>query len=818
MKASLDWLRALVPGLSADAKEIAKRLTHAGLEVEGAHEFGAGAESCVLAWVVSSKPHPSKSGLKLVTVDRGGATQEIVCGAPNVPEPGHVVVLAPLGAHLPAKNMTIARRDIGGVASEGMLCSEAELGLSDDASGIIVLPAGFAEPGAKLVDVIPEARDTIFEIGLTPNRPDGLGHVGLARELAALFEIPWQVPAPESPVKRSERAVESEIDVRIEDAERCPHYGASIVSGVTIAPSPPGVRYRLSALGVRPISNAVDVTNMMMLEHGHPMHAFDAEKIRGGAIVVRRARAGETLVTLDGQTRTLAEDDLVIADAERAIALAGVMGGADTEIGASTKKIMLECAYFDPRTVRRTARRYGLHSESSHRFERGVDPSDTPRVLEHATAMTARLCGGGASKNDFVKRAKEIAPARATLRASRMNALLGIAIPIDEAKRTLERLGFDVASKSATELDAIIPTHRPDVTREADLIDEVIRVRGMDTVPTELPAVRASRAAGSRGPNRQTGREARLRHVRRAASSLGLSEALTFGFTSRRTLAALGAPDALVVDNPLTTDLDAMRTSLLPGLLEAVARARRHGVRDARLFTTGSIFLRDDAIEQTGIDERAAFAAVLAGDRPAIGLAGKPEACDVWDASGLACALVPRLVHASAEIVPLGASGPSRFHPRGRAEIRVQNARIGLLGPLHPDVVDALDLGDGVMCVEIDLDALDALHVPHAIFSPLPRFPAATRDIALVVSDAVPAGDVLRALREAAGPLAVRAEIFDRFPGNEKTPSIPAGHASLAFHVVYQSAERTLTDAEVDAAHEKVVTEMRAKFGATLRA
>src|SRR6185312_11967053 len=264
LKASHLWLEALVPGLTADAKTLAARFTAAGLEVEAMHEYGAGAESCVLAWVVSSRQHPTKSGLKLVTVDRGGGTQEVVCGAPNVPEPGHVVVLAPLGTHLPAKNMTIARRDIGGVASEGMLCSEAELGLSDDSSGIIVFPPGLAEPGAKLVDVVPEARDTIFEIGLTPNRPDGLGHVGLAREAAAIFGIDWQVPAPESPLKHGERTVAQDLDVTIEDAERCPHYGASIVSGAAVAPSPPGVRYRLSALGVRPISNVVDVTNLMM--------------------------------------------------------------------------------------------------------------------------------------------------------------------------------------------------------------------------------------------------------------------------------------------------------------------------------------------------------------------------------------------------------------------------------------------------------------------------------------------------------------------------------------------------------------------------
>jgi len=798
MKASYLWIRALTPGLSADPKELASRLTAAGIEVEAIHEFGSGAESCVLAWVVSSRPHPTKSGLKLVLVDRGSrnaAPQEVVCGAPNVPAPGGVVVLAPLGTHLPAKGMTIARREIAGVASEGMLCSEAELGLSEDADGIIVFPAGYAEPGARLTDVIPEARDSILEIGLTPNRADCLGHVGLAREAAALFGIPWKPEAPEAAIKRSDRSVESDLEVGIHDAERCPHYGAAIVSGATIRQSPPGVRYRLSALGVRPISNVVDVTNMMMLAHGHPLHAFDADKVRGARIVVRRATEGEALTTLDGTERKLAADDLVIADAEGPIALAGVMGGQSSEITAQTKRIILECAYFDPRGVRRVARRHGLHSESSHRFERGVDHGDTSRVLEDALGMACRLTGGTASKDILVRRAKEIPAVRVTMREARIPRLLGITVPRAEAKATLERLGFKCELRDGA-IDTLVPSHRPDILREVDVIDEVVRVRGMETVPAALPAIRATRAHG--------GREALHRRVRQAATSLGLSEALTFGFTSRKALAALGAPAPLVIDNPLTEDLDAMRTSLLPGLLEAVRRARRRGVDVVRLFTTGSIFLN--------LEERPSFAAVLAGERPAY--LARSEAYDVWDASGLAAALVPRLVHASAEIVP--SSGPSHLHPRGRAEIHVTGKTIGTLGPIHPDVVDALDLGGPVMVVEIDLDALVALELGHPTYTPIPKHPAATRDIALVVRDGVPAGDVLRALREAAGPLATDVRLFDRFVGG----SVPPGHASLAFHVVYQApsdSPRTLTDVEVDASHQKVVAEMERRFGASLR-
>ncbi len=402
MKASVRWLRELCPQLPDDAKGIAERLTAAGLEVEGASAFGLGAEACLVASVVSTRPHPSRSGLRLVTVDVGRGQQEIVCGAPNVPEPGGLVVLAPLGAHLPAKGMTIEKRSIAGVPSEGMLCSEAELGLGDDGDGILVLPPGTASPGARLTDALPSARDTILEIGLTPNRPDGLGHVGLAREAAALFGVPFVLPAPRDPERTQDDLLSNHVSITIEDGERCPHYAAAVLADVRVAASPLDLRFRLSSLAVRPISNVVDATNLVMLEFGHPMHAFDLDKVRGRAIVVRLARLGEKLRTLDGTSRALAEDDLLICDAEGPVALAGVMGGGDSEITKDTQRVLLECAYFEPRGVRRAARRHGLHTESSHRFERGVDWGDSRVALAQAVSLVAKL---GKARSRSVRRA-----------------------------------------------------------------------------------------------------------------------------------------------------------------------------------------------------------------------------------------------------------------------------------------------------------------------------------------------------------------------------------------------------------------------------
>jgi phenylalanyl-tRNA synthetase beta chain len=805
MKASVRWLRELCPQLPDDASALAARLTAAGLEVEAVHEFGRGAEACVVASVISVRPHPSRSGMHLVTVDGGAAPQEVVCGAPNVPDPGGRVVLAPLGAHLPAKGLTIERRTIGGVASEGMLCSEAELGLGDDASGILVLARSTAAPpGTPFARALPAARDAILELGLTPNRADCLGHLGLAREAAALFELPFASPHEARPGRASDGDLSNCVSIAIEDADRCPHYGVAALANATIAPSPLDVRWRLAALGVRPISNAVDVTNLVMLEFGHPMHAFDFDKVRGGRIVVRRALEGEKLVTLDGVERALSLDDLVICDAVGPVALAGVMGGGKSEITASTSRILLECAYFEPRGVRRAARRHGLHTESSHRFERGVDWGDTAAALARASMLLAKWTGATALEPPLVHVGRALVPHTAVLRHERLRALLGADVSHGDAHGILDRLGFRCLASRPGGIDTWeVPTHRSDVAREVDLIEEVARVQGYDSIPTELPAIPPSRDQGPR--------EALARRVREAAVTMGLSEAITYSFVAPSDLEGVGAPPpAVTLRNPLREEQSVMRTSLLPGLLHVLSRARRHGERDARLFSVGALFL---ATGQPVAEERLAFAAVLAGRRPA--WLGKPEGVDVWDGKGLAEGLVRRLLRREAEVhLASSDNRPRHLHPRGAAWIDVESRRVGTLGPLHPDVADAFDLGEGVVVVELDLDALEAVGTRPAGFVALPRFPANLRDIAVVVRDEVAAGDLERAVRDAAGDLAEQVTLFDRFAGG----SVPAGHASLALRIVYRAADRTLTDAEVDARHAQVVAQIQSRFGGNLRA
>jgi phenylalanyl-tRNA synthetase beta chain len=809
MKASYSWLRALVPGLEAGPQTIAERLTRAGLEVEGIEPFGEGLDPVVVAAVQKVEPHPARSGLVLVTLDRGhGEEQRVVCGAPNVPAPGGLVALAPLGTRLPAAGLTVGARDIGGIKSEGMLCSEEEMGLlspgSGSSDGILVLPAGAAEPGTPFCKSRPEAKDTIFEIGVTPNRPDALGHVGLARELAALFELPFAPPRPAAPCKVAPGHVDELARVVVEDFERCPHYGACVVRDVAIGPSPAWLRYRLASLGVRPISNIVDITNLVMLEFGHPTHAFDLDLVRGGAIVVRRARAGEKLTTLDGVVRELVPDDLLICDGEGPVALAGVMGGGNSEIGPKTRRVLVECAYFAPRGVRRTSRRHGLHTEASHRFERGVDPGDTADVLAHAGALMTELAGGAAVPGSIhaVREAPVVRTAR--LRSSRLDALVGGPVPFAEALAILDRLGFQWRAEAEGTAIVSVPTHRPDVSREEDLIEEVARVRGLDAIPTVLPPIRPQ-------PPRDTG--VLESQVRRAAVELGLSEAVTYGFVSPKDLERVGAPPSAVpLANPLTDERSVMRTSLLPGLLQIVESAFRRGHAEARLFTIGARFLPGSGELP---EERPSFAALLVGVRRS--WLAKPEPFDVWDAKGIALEIVERVTRRAARVASEAPEHrAAHLHPRGAADVLVDDRVVGRFGPLHPDVLRAFDLEvPGAVVVELDLPLLGGVVQEAPRFAPIFRMPAVTRDVALVVHEDVPAASVEQLIRNAAGDLCETVELFDVFHGEK----VPADHRSLAFHVIYRDprAERTLTDQEVDQRHAAVVSQAKAELGAMLR-
>jgi len=649
----------------------------------------------------------------------------------------------------------------------------------------------------------------------------------LARELAALLGLSFTPPAAGTPARTASESLGALIEVENRDTERCPHYAAGAVLNVTIAPSPLWLQWRLHSLGVRPISNVVDITNLLLLEFGQPLHAFDLDQVRGRKIIVRRATAGEPFATLDGVARQLDADDLVIADAEGPSALAGVMGGQVSEIRETTRQVLVESAYFVPRGVRRTARRYGLHTEASHRFERGVDYGQVAHVLERAKTLLSELASGAAVPGAIHARGAEPELPEIQLRSSRLDALLGAPVPFAEARAIIERLGFPVLSLTGSGESAVLRTRavsfRPDITREVDLIEEVCRVRGLDAIPTRLPAVipQAPRATGKLE-----------REVGAAAVALGLSEAVTYAFVSDSDLEKVHAPKPSVrLSNPLSEERNVMRTSLLPGLLEALRRARRRGETRVRLFTLGSCFgaLVSEPVGGTrprlAADvgnlprEELRFAAVLAGARSEY-LSLKPEEVDVYDAKGLALELVER-VSGKKAAVRLSAHKPGHLHPRGASDIWVGEALIGQLGPLHPDVVDALDLGHPAQIVELDLEALRALGKDVPQFRAIPRLPAVTRDLSLVVGDAVGAGKVGEILEHAAGPLCESIELLGLFRGG----SLPSGQKSLTFRVTCRDPKartlveeaRTLTDKEVDEVQARMVQAAQAEFGATLR-
>ncbi len=829
MRASYKWLRELCR-FEASPDIVAARLTAAGLEVEGQKRYGD-LPGVVVAELRAARPHPERDKLTLVTLFDGEQQLDIVCGAPNVPPPGKRVLFARVGARLPS-GLVIAERKLGGVLSRGMICSESELDIGPESDGIFVFDEELqAAPGTSATDAL-ALDDVVFEIALTPNRPDCLGHVGLARELSALFEAPLHLPELRAPRMLREApatapagtrplalfsvpaanvasgpATSTYVALRLSAPERCPRYATASVDGVTVGRSPFWLRYRLHVLGSRSISSVVDATNLVLFEYGYPTHAFDRDRLRGDLIEVRLAREGERVVTLDGVERTMAEDDLLICDADRALAIAGVMGGTDSGVSAHTTRVLVECAYFDPRSVRRTSRRLGLHTDASHRFERGVDPRAVPGVLARVASLIAELAGGAPTAHGFEAYPVPISPQEIPLRARRVNALLGTSLPGERMQGILCALGCEVETIAEDTLRVRAPTWRPDLRREEDLIEELARVWGYDKLPTEIPNVRASRGE-------EQSFTAFLRRLKERAAAVGLTEVVNLAFCSPKQLAAARAPTtALRVANPLSEERAVLRTSLFPGLAQNVRHAQRHQVPQASLFELARVFRPSSDVLP---EERYQLALILAGTRAS--WVGETAPYDFYDAKGLVTGIVGSLLRGElawtldAEL--LAAQYPF-LHPRRAARVARADRTLGVAGELHPDVVESLELTGPVVYAELDPSALFALRGeggPLQVRQPS-RFPASIRDLAIVVEEAVEAGQVAASLREAGAGLVEAVELFDLYRGGQ----LETGKKSLAFRMTYRDPAGTLTDQRVDEVHARVVEETRRRFAALLR-
>ena len=804
MKVSVEWLSEFVSPLPAP-EELARRLTRAGLEVEGMERPAEALQGVVVARIAAAAPHPDAEKLTVTQVEAGGERLQVVCGAKNF-QVGDLVPLATVGTTIPG-GPTIQRASLRGVESHGMLCSGKELGLSDDASGLLILDKALV-PGTPLAKAL-GLEDTVLEVNVTPNRGDALSHLGVAREAAAVLRLALQrklrLPA-ESGAPASDA-----IRIEIADPVGCPRFTARVLEGVRIGPSPAWLRRRLERCGVRSISNVVDVTNYVMLELGQPMHAFDLDRIQGGLLRVRRAREGEPLTTLDGKERTLVADDLVIVDVRGAQSLAGTMGGADTEVNDGTTRVLLEAANWDPGTIRRMARRHQLQSEASYRFERGVDRTVLPEVLDHAATLMAELSGATVRRGRIDRYPRPAEPRTVPLGTGDVEGLLGAPVPEAEVRSILGSLGFAAEASGRWR----VPGWRNDVERPEDLVEEVARIRGYEHIPAYLPA-----SSGSLTP--EPAWVEVERRIRGALSGAGFDEVVNYSFVdpgvlpwvTPRALEKLGTPvGAVALKNPLTPQQAVMRTTLLASLLGNVSFNLRHQPEWLRLYEMGRTYLRDPfggKDRRPVTEERLHVAGVLWGRRDPRGWSAKDGSNDFADAKGAVEAIVSAL---SAGELTCRLARVAPFHPRATAEARVGDVVLGWIGELHPMVAQHLELPPGVFAFELELAALGKVAQLSPQFRSIPRYPAVLRDLAVVVPAAMEAAEVRAVILEVGLPLVENAALFDVYTG----APLPEGQKNLAFALTYRSPERTLRDEEVQEAHRRIVDEVQRRLGGQLR-
>jgi phenylalanyl-tRNA synthetase beta chain len=789
MRVPLPWLRELCP-VKQSAEELGDLLTAQGIHLERILRPWQGLSGVRVARVLEVRDHPRADRLWVATVEDGGGQREVVVGVRNM-APGDLVPYAPPGATLPGFGGPLERKEIRGVASHGMLCSPQELRVSADHARILVLQDG--EPGADLAELL-GLGDAVLDLEVVPNRPDLMSMLGVAREVAAATG--QDLLPPDTSVEESVEPAGDFATVEVKEPDRCPRYLARVIRGVRPGASPLQAQVRLTACGMRPLSNVVDATNYVMLEMGQPMHPFDLERLAESTIVVRRAASGERLVTMDGTERTLDEEDLVIADARRGVAVAGVMGGGETEVSEETADVLLESAHFEPTGVLRTARKLGLRTEASIRFERGADPEAVAPAAARAAALIAAWSGGTALAG-AVDIGQPPAPRTVSMRPARAAALLGMGVSEIEARQALGHLRLP-ATENGDRLTVEVPSYRVDLEREVDLIEEVGRVTGYDRVPSTLPGVR--QAGGFTPPQRFR------RRLRDVLSGSGLFETVSTSFAAAAELERLGQlSEAVRIANPVSEDDAYLRPSLVPGLLRAARRNVAHRRASVRLFEVGRAFLAGDPpLEQERV------AVVLTGPASEGWPGEGREQQDFLDARGL---LEHLLGSVGVRSWALGKPPGGPWHPGRSAAVAVGGAPAGLLGELHPRVAQAFDLPGRVAALELAVPPLVAAAEGPVAYRDVSRFPPVRRDVAFEVDREVPAGVVLDHLTQAAGELLDRASLFDVFEGEP----IPEGKRSLAFALDLRAPDRTLTDEEADRVVGAVAKRLAAELGAQLR-
>lgn len=797
MQISFNWLKELVP-LEADVDEIAERLTMLGLEIEAIRRPGEGIEQIYVGKILDIQPHPDADKLVVCQTDVGdGEPRQIICGATNM-KTGDKVPTAVDGATLPG-GFKIGSRKMRGIQSCGMMCSARELGLGEDHQGLLIL-----DEDAPIGQDIREhlgLNDVVFEIEVTPNRGDWASMIGVARELAAHYGK--ELTLPEASLQEAGIPAAEVSSITIEAPDLCPRYAGRILRNVVVKPSPAWLCSRLIAAGQRPINNIVDITNYILLETGHPLHAFDYDKLCENRIVVRRAQAEEKIRTLDGESRQLDDEMLVIADAKNAQAVAGVMGGADSEVENDTTTILLESAWFERRTVRRTSRVLSLTTEASQRFQRGADMNMVTYALNRASRLMQELADAEVAPGilDTWPEKRDNAPV--TLRYHRTASHVGVPIPPADQKDYLQRLGFSLLSEDESSATFQVPAWRHDVHHEADLIEEVTRMYGYENIPVTMPPVRQSESVFA--PQATP-----LKNFRRYLAGLGLTEVMNWSFGSADAMTKAGLNDnadrQLPLANPLSESYAVMRASLLPGLFGTAAYNAKRGRRDLQIFEQGPVYLT--CPEEVLPHEPTHVAIFLSGSMPGH-WSHDERPLDFFDIKGrledIARFFKKELTLSEAESVG--------FQNGQYAEIKWRKKDLGYLGKVSAEVIRAFDLPENSYALEINLEPLLERPAAPEQFTAIPQYPASLRDLAVVVDKNLPAKELLATAKQAAGPLLASMEIFDVYSGKP----LQADKKSLAFSFAFQSPERTLTDKDTQKAMDRIVARLQKEFGAELR-
>ncbi len=802
MQASSRWILDYLP-LKGPFKEVLPKLVAAGIEVGNVQEAGAGLSKVIVAQLMEVAKHPQADRLSLTKVSTGSETLQVVCGAKNI-APGQKVPLALVGASLPGLDR-LEMAKIRGVESFGMMCSAKELGLAADADGIYLLPED-APVGADLKDYL-GLPDTLFEVELTPNRADLLSHYGLARELGALLKLEPKFPAEPKLVENGAEA-SLKVGLRVEDPTGCPFYSCRLLEGIQVGPSPRWLKEKLERLGQKSINNVVDVTNFILFELGQPLHTFDFDLLEGHQIVVRRAKSGERIPLLDGTEKELNPDVLVIADSRKPVALAGVMGGSQSMVSAGTKNILLEAALFQPGLVRRTARRLGISTDSSYRFERGIDHAGVLRALDRAAALIQQVAGGEILKGIVLSESGPLEPKTVVFRPARCNKVLGIQLSAEAQYGFLAALGCRILPEGDT-AQVTLPTWRVDLNAEIDLIEEVARMNGYDRLPLTAPPIRVS-------PSKLPEVQRPLRSARRAFQRHGLTEAVNTSFLPPDFADRLKLPpghpfrSAHVLVNPIAEDQAVMRPTLVPSLLANVKLNLSFQQDGAAFFEVNKAFLPQPGGTLT---ERLQVGAVLAGAAAGTGWENPSRNVDFFDLKGLAADALAELAPGAALAWEYGQEG---FPYRTGVSFRVLGPGNTLLawgGELDPKVKKAYDIAQECFAVEVNLEACWAAARKGVTVTPLPKFPEARRDLALVVPDERSNAEIESLIRETGGPSLVETVLFDLYRGK----NLPEGRRSLAYRLSFQSPDRTLTDAEVAEQVERIVDTLQKRYAVALR-